>query len=508
MVTIIAAEAQCLYKTGLILFVNNLFSRPMVLLQVELYFVGLTLQIPMSPPTTARISNVAESKNGEVNMSNLESLIGHVRQTAVLESISALLYWDERTYLPRGGGEYRAEQITAMSTMLHQRRTNKQLGEWLAQLAEDLTANDPHEDTNTIVRQVNRDFEKQTKLPSRLVEELTRSSILGQQVWVEARRENDFSKLAPYLEKLVALKQEQADAWGYPETRYDALLDNYEPDTKTSTVRETLEKLRQDLVPFVQAIQDNGRQAPIGCLQGHFPTDAQTSFGLQVAAALGFDFSRGRLDVTSHPFCTELGPHDCRILTHYDEKFLPSALFSTLHEAGHGMYEQGLRSDQYGLPTGQSVSLGIHESQSRLWENQVGRSRGFWEHFYPVAQQAFPGSLKSVDLDDFYFAINDVRPSLIRIESDEATYNLHIIIRFELEQDLINDALQVADLPDAWNAKYQQYLGVTPPSDAEGVLQDIHWSGGDLGYFPTYSLGNLYAAQFFEQADQDIGAGR
>jgi carboxypeptidase Taq len=243
----------------------------------------------------------------------------------------------------------------------------------------------------------------------------------------------------------------------------------------------------------------------LSIVERQYPAAAQSEFGQHIAAAFGFDFNRGRLDVTAHPFCTEAGPNDCRITTRYNERHFNEAFFGILHEAGHGLYEQGLPSDQYGLPTGTAISLGIHESQSRMWENLVGRSRAFWEYAYPLAAHAFPAALGDVPIDAFYFAINDVRPSLIRVEADEVTYNLHILIRFELEQSLINGGLQVTDLPAVWNEKYRQYLGIAPASDADGVLQDIHWSAGLFGYFPTYSLGNLYAAQFFVQADRDCG---
>ena len=318
-------------------------------------------------------------------------------------------------------------------------------------------------------------------------------------------KQDDFAQLAPHLEKLVALKQEQAQAIGFDTVAYDALLDDYEPDAKTADVARALAALRTELIPLVQAIAESGRQAPVSLLKAHYPRSLQEQFGKAAASALGFDFRRGRLDVTHHPFCTEMGPHDCRITTRYDESFFPSAFFGILHEAGHGMYEQGRRADQYGLPPGQFVSLGIHESQSRLWENQVGRSRAFWQHFFPEAQRQFGAALADVSPDDFYFAINDVRPSLIRVEADEATYNLHIVIRFELEQMLFSNQLTIADLPEAWSAKYQEYLGITPPTAADGVLQDIHWPAALFGYFPTYSLGNLYAAQFFQQADADLG---
>jgi carboxypeptidase Taq len=283
-------------------------------------------------------------------------------------------------------------------------------------------------------------------------------------------------------------------------------LDDYEPHELTSNVRRVLADLRGALVPLVGEIAASSRRPDVTILSRHYPRHAQESFARRAAEAIGFDFRRGRLDVTAHPFCTGLGPHDCRITTRYDEQFFPGAFFGVLHEAGHGLYDQGLRGEWYGLPPGEAVSLGIHESQSRLWENLVGRSRAFWQHFYPAAQQAFPEALSATSLDEFYFAINDVRPSLIRVEADEATYNLHILVRFELEQALLADDLPVADLPAAWNEKYQNYLGIRPDTDADGVLQDVHWSAGLVGYFPTYSLGNLYAAQFFAQAQQDLGA--
>jgi carboxypeptidase Taq len=256
---------------------------------------------------------------------------------------------------------------------------------------------------------------------------------------------------------------------------------------------------------LVAAIGGSGRKPKAEILKRQYAVKDQEEFAKQVAARCGFDFKRGRLDVTAHPFCTNNGPHDTRITTRYDERHFPGAFFGVLHEAGHGIYDQGLRSECYGLPPGEAVSLGIHESQSRMWENFVGRSRPFWQHFYGEAQRRFSPALADVPLADFYWAINDVRPSLIRVEADEATYNLHVLIRFELEQSLVADDLKCGDLPGAWSEKYRHYLGIVPPNDAEGVLQDIHWSAGLVGYFPTYSLGNLYAAQFFEQADRDLG---
>ena len=433
-----------------------------------------------------------------------ENLCVHTREVALLSSIESLLDWDARCKLPQQGSAYRTEQQAYVARLLHDKQTDPRIGEWLDSLqGTDLTA-DPQSDSATVIREAQRNYDKQTKLPAELVEALTRATNDGQHAWVDARRENDFSQFLPYLETVYALKREQADAIGYDECRYDALLDDYEPGEKTSTVREALEALRQDLVPLLESIQGSGRVPDRSILTRDYPVELQEKFGRKAAKEIGFEFDRGRLDVTHHPFCTEAGPDDCRITTRYDSNFFNMAFFGILHEAGHGIYDQGLRKSQYGLGPGHYLSLGIHESQSRMWENQVGRGKPFWDYWYAQAQQEF-SSLSGVALDEFYFAINHVEPSLIRVEADELTYNLHIIIRFELEQALINEEIVPADLPEAWNAKYQQYLGIQPPSDADGVMQDVHWSAGLVGYFPTYSLGNLYAAQFYQQADKELG---
>ncbi|MCG8585487.1 MAG: carboxypeptidase M32 [Pirellulales bacterium] len=429
----------------------------------------------------------------------------HAREIALLNSSAALLGWDERTKLPKKAGPYRAEQMTYLAGLEHQKATDPRIGEWLDAVADDPLADDPHSDSGATIRQLRWSYDRQRRLPEELVKELARTSVLGQQAWAEAREKDDFESFAPLLEKTFQLKRQQAEALGYDECPYDALLEDYEPYAKTSEVVAVLEGLRSELVPLIESIIASGKTPNRELLTRRYPVDAQETFGRKIAAAIGFDFDAGRLDITDHPFCSGMGPHDCRITTRYDEHFFSSALFGTVHEAGHGMYEQGLREDEYGLPLGTAVSLGIHESQSRMWENLVGRSRSFWNRYYGDAQAAFPEALAEVTEDEFFFAVNDVQPSLIRVEADEATYNLHILVRFELEQALINDDLAVADLPGAWNEKYQQYLGITPPNDAEGVLQDIHWSAGLVGYFATYSLGNLYASQFFEKADAELG---
>ncbi len=432
------------------------------------------------------------------------SLCDHTRETALLRDIQSALFWDERTYMPPAGGDYRAEQLAYLSGEIHRRQTDPRQGEWLAELADSPLAADPASDAGCVIHQLRRDYDKKTKLPQQLVEEITRTGSLAHNVWVEARKANDFAKFQPLLAKMVDLKRQEAEAIGYDDQPYDALVDDYEPGAKTAEVAKVLGGLREALVPLVQAIADSPHRPDVSILQRSYPVEAQRTFGQAGAAAIGFHFEAGRLDVTAHPFCCGVGPRDVRLTTRYDEHAFGDAFFSILHEAGHGIYDQGLPAEHHGLPTGEAVSLGIHESQSRMWENQVGRSRTFWEHCYPQAQEAFPAALDGVPLDDFYRAINDVRPSLIRVDADEVTYNLHVLVRFEIETALFDKTLEVAELPEAWNAKYREYLGVESPTDSDGVLQDVHWSEGLFGYFPTYALGNLYAAQFFEQAKRDI----
>lgn len=433
-----------------------------------------------------------------------ELLVSHARETALLNSVAGILFWDEETYLPPAGGPYRAEQHALLAKLGHARQTDPLLGDWLGELANGPLASDPQSDTGTVITRLKRQYDKKTKLPPALVEELARTASRSQQIWREARGANDFKQFEPLLTKMIELKQQEAEALGYTDSPYDALLDEYEPDETTANVATVLADLRQQLTPLVQQIADSDRRPP-SVMVDHYPTARQEEFGKRAAAAIGFDFDAGRLDVTAHPFCGGGGPHDVRMTTRYDESDFIGGFFSILHEAGHGLYEQGLSAESYGLPTGEAISLGIHESQSRMWENLVGRSRGFWQFFFEPYVNTFANGGQSGSWEDFYFAINEAKPSLIRVEADEATYNLHIIIRFELEQALLSGDLVVADLPAAWNDRYGEYLGITPPSDADGVMQDVHWSAGLFGYFPTYALGNLYASQFFEQAEQEIG---
>ena len=427
------------------------------------------------------------------------------RQARYLESTMALLEWDQQTKLPTEGGTYRAEQITFLAGEIHRHKTAPEFGELISELAESDLAADKHSDAGATIAGLKRDFDRKSKLPQDLVENLARECSLGQQVWIKARAADDFSVFAPNLKTIFKLKREEADAIGFEDQPYDALLDEYEPGAKTAEVARVLDELKDDLVPLVESIAGSKKKPDTDILRRNYPTASQEKFSKHASSKIGFDYNRGRLDITHHPFCTGLGPDDVRITTRYDESFFNSAFFGTLHEAGHGIYEQGLRGEHYGLAPGDYCSLGIHESQSRMWENLVGRSAPFWNHFYGAAQTEFPAALGDVSQENFFAAVNDVRPSLIRVEADELTYNLHIIIRFQLEQQVLNGEIEIDDLPSAWNEKYQNYLGIQPASDANGVLQDVHWSAGLVGYFPTYSLGNIYASQFFNAATDELG---
>jgi carboxypeptidase Taq len=431
-------------------------------------------------------------------------LVEFVKECRLLESCGHLLGWDERTYMPRQGSKHRGEQMALIARLSHGMLTSPAIGDLLAEVEASDTVADRDSIEVANVRETRRAYNRAVKLPSKLVEELARTTTQAQQVWDEARRHDDFAAFQPWLERIVNLKREEAKAVGYKEAPYDALLDEFEPGATTSEVTRLFAALKSELVPLIKEIMSSGKRPPTTILEREYPVDRQVVFGQAAAAAIGFDFGAGRLDVTTHPFCSTPGPGDCRLTTRYNPHHFNEGFFGILHEAGHGIYEQGLPAEHFGTPCGSAASLGIHESQSRLWENQIGRSRLFWEHFFPRARQVFIDALRDVALDDFVLAINDVRPSFIRIEADEATYNLHIILRFELEQALVSGDMMPAEVPDAWNEKFHQLFGLTPPNYREGCLQDIHWSFGGIGYFPTYTLGNLYAAQFMEQARADL----
>jgi len=413
-------------------------------------------------------------------------LIERMKEVSIIGSCEALLGWDERTYMPNGGSAHRANQAAYMAGLSHKKFVDPRMGELLGELEQSDLVKDEFSDEAVNIREIKYNYDKEVKIPQKLVEEFTHTTTMSQGVWSKARGENDFPKFLPWLEKIVKLCRERADCFGYEKEAYDALLDEYEPGSSVDFVAKVFSGFKDDLVGLVEAIGNSKIKPDLSIIEASYPVDIQEVFGRSAAVAIGYDFGTGRLDLSAHPFTTGIGPGDIRITTRYNPNHLGQALFGTLHEAGHGMYEQGLPDKHYGTPRGEATSLGIHESQSRMWENQVGRGKPFWTHFFPRAR------------------INDVRPSLIRVEADEVTYNLHILLRFEMEHALINGDLQVKDAPEAWNEKFEKFFGITPPDDADGCMQDVHWSAGYFGYFPTYTLGNLYSAQFFNKAKADI----
>ena len=428
-----------------------------------------------------------------------DALIESIAEIGRLEAIEYLLDWDQQTYMPPNGVDFRAKTIAMIAALKHERQIDPVIGDVLSQVTEN---GDPIRATN--IRETHRFYDRAVKVPTKLVKEIAHTSSLARSAWVKARQDSDFATFVPHLSKLLDLRRQQAECIGYEDEIYDALLDEYEPGARTAEVAAIFADLRKQLVPLVRAIADAPTRPDSSILRRNYPRAAQERMARRFATEMGFNFESGRLDVSVHPFCTSIGAQDVRITTRYHENFLPTAVFGVMHEAGHGLYEQGFLPEHAFTPAGRFVSLGIHESQSRMWENQVGRSRPFWERHFGWAQELFPESLGDVSLDAFYGAINTVAPSLIRVEADEVTYNLHIVVRFELERDLLSGKLEVTDIPDAWNARMADLVGVRPPNDREGCLQDVHWSMGVFGYFPTYALGNLYAAQFFAAARRDI----
>jgi carboxypeptidase Taq len=432
-------------------------------------------------------------------------LIRLSREMTVLGSSLGLLQWDAEICMPHGGVTHRGEQMALLAGLVHDRATDPRIGELLSEIEGSSLVEDIDSPAAVNVRELRRDFDRETRLPRRLVEEMARTSALSSQAWSEARDADDFKSFAPFLDQTFALAREKADAIGYAGVRYDALLDDYEPGMTTDQLSVLFAQLGPQLVPIVDSLRDRSAATSAQVPGREFPVERQRAFAESIATKLGFDLDSGRFDLGPHPFCTHIGPGDVRIASRYRAQNLDSGFLGVMHETGHALYEQGLDSAQYGTPMGDAVSLGIHESQSRLWENLVGRSDGFWLHFYPQLQDAFRQELGDIPLTAFRSAMNTVAPGLIRVEADEVTYNLHIVIRFELERALLAGDLRAAELPAAWAERYRNYLGVTPDSDRNGCLQDIHWSEGLIGYFPTYTLGNVYAAQLFEAAERAIG---
>lgn len=433
---------------------------------------------------------------------NYNQLIKKLHTYIDIERAIGVLHWDRETYMPSAGNEARTEQLTTLSSIAHEMFTGNEMGDLLAAAELEQASADYESTEASMLRYVRRAYDEERVFSAEFVRR--RSDVTGASsaAWAKARAEDDFASFQTHLEAVVEIAQESAEIYGYEDEKYDALLNKHERGMKTADVREIFSALKRETVPLIHAISEKLNAVDDSMLKQDFPVEAQKLMCRYAAQSIGYDFNRGHLGEVQHPFSTSFGRNDVRITTRFAPEYAVSSIFATLHEAGHAMYEQGIAEILDRTPLGGGTSSGIHESQSRLFENQVGRSLGYWQVHYPELRRHFPKQLNGIEVEQFYRAINKVQPSFVRVEADELTYNMHIILRFELEQALINGDLRVADLPGAWREKMRSLLGVAAETDREGVLQDVHWSAAAFGYFPTYTLGNLYSAQFMAAAKQ------
>ena len=423
-----------------------------------------------------------------------------------LHMARAILGWDQHTMMPPKASPLRAEQLGTLDAFSHDLFIDDEIGKLLEDVRGYEESLDPDSDDASQIRVTRRDYQKAKRVPTELRAEMTRTGAHALAAWVEAREKSDFSIFLPYLKKNVELTHRYIDCFegmGY-ESAYDVLLDDFDEGLKTDAVREVFDELKRGLVPLIAQIAEHSDRVDDSCIHGEIPIEKQREFALGMLERFGFEHESWRLDPTVHPFAMSAGTTDIRLTTRYDENDLGVSLFATIHEFGHGFYEAGVDSALERTVLSSVTSMGLHESQSRMWENLVGRGLPAWRYFYPKLQEAIPGQFGNVELDEYYRAINKVQPSLIRVEADEATYNLHIILRFELEQEILSGELPLEDLPETWNARMEEYLGIEVPDDAHGVLQDVHWSGGAIGYFPTYALGNVISVQLWDQLRTDL----
>jgi len=430
-------------------------------------------------------------------LKDLKERVGEIQD---LDRTSSLLGWDQQVKMPPGGGAVRAEQLATIDRIAHEALTSEEMGRLLDKLAPLEGTLDYDSDEASLIRLVRRDWEKARRVPAELRAEMSRAASLAMPVWVKARQESDFSQFLPALRHNFDLRRRYVECFDDYDEPYDVLLDDFEPGMKTAEVRGVFDRLKQEQVPLVAAARADGERPVRGVT---FPLAGQQEFELKVIRRFGFDPSEWRLDTAVHPFASSIATTDIRLTTRYFDDNL-DGLFGTMHECGHGLYEHGVARELERTPLASGASLGLHESQSRMWENMVGRSLPFWRYFYPELQQTFPDALGNVALEDWYSSVNWVEPSLIRVEADEATYNLHIILRFELEQELLAETIDLDELPEIWNQRMRDYLGVEPPDHALGVLQDMHWAVGAIGYFSTYALGNVVSGQLWEKANAEI----
>ncbi|MFV8829947.1 carboxypeptidase M32 [Alkalihalobacterium sp. APHAB7] len=430
-----------------------------------------------------------------------KDFLEYVKKMENFSEARSLMFWDLRTGAPRKGVEQRSEVIGTLSTEIFNMSTSDQMKEYIEALSESEVVS---EITRKTVEECKKNYDRNKKIPEKEFKEYVILESKSEAVWEQAKAKSDFAMFQPYLEKIVETKKRFLDYWGYEGHKYNTLLDDYEPGITVDILDEVFGNLRKELVPLVQAVKDSSQQPKTDFLFEHFPKEKQRQLSLEILNNLGYDFESGRLDETVHPFAISLNPNDVRVTTKYDEKDFRTAIFGTIHECGHAVYEQNISRDLIGTPLCDGTSMGIHESQSLFFENMIGRHPSFWKVNYPLLQKHSNGQFDNVSLEDFYRAINVAGPSLIRIEADEMTYALHVIVRYEIEKGLFSDEIEVKDLPQIWNDKMEEYLGVRPTNDAEGVLQDVHWSGGAFGYFPSYALGYIYSAQMKAAMDKDL----
>jgi len=438
----------------------------------------------------------------------LNQLKTRLARVADLSSAANVLEWDQETHMPEGGADTRADQVGTLRSLAHQYFVDEEVGQLFEDLSGELKGMDYDSNDASLVRVGYREYQKLIRVPTTLIEEMNRAKAQGVEVWRKARANNDFKSFQPNLERIVDLQKQYAACFNPPDNLYDALVDYYEPGMSYASINAVFGELKPGVVALVKAISENQGAVDDSPVRQHFDFDTQMKFSAEVAEAIGYSFKRGRLDLTTHPFMTSFSQDDARITTRVNTEFLPTCLMGVIHETGHALYEQGVSPSLYRLGLGSQQVLGtgtsmaMHESQSRFYENVLGRSRSFWKTMYPRLQAAFP-QMKGVTLEAFYRALNKSQPSLIRVEADEVTYGLHIMLRFELENDLINDRVKVKDLPREWNDRMEAYLGVRPSTDSDGVLQDIHWSSGLVGYFPDYLLGSILSVQWHHQMIKD-----
>ncbi|MGP0629626.1 carboxypeptidase M32 [Nitrospina sp. 32_T5] len=430
-------------------------------------------------------------------------LVARLKEIHDLHSVMGILHWDQEVIMPAGGGDSRAQQLATLAGLAHDKFTSAEIGEWLEQLEAT-----PQEGLNEIelcnLRETRREYDQQVKVPRQLVQELAELGSRGHHVWVKARENNKFEEFAPLLEKMVELKKEWAKCIDPHSPAYDVNIDVFERGFTMERIDPIFERLKGELVPLIAAIQDSAYKPDTSFLQGTFPVEKQKELGQQVIRDMGFNFANGRVDVSVHPFCGGGDCTDVRITTRYREDNFIESLYAAVHETGHALYEQGRMQDQKALPVSEALTTGVHESQSLFWERMIAQQEAFIDRYCGLLAETFPQSFRGVDPHTAYEAINVSQPSFIRVEADEVTYPMHVILRYEIERGLFDGSMSVKDLPGIWNDKMEAYLGIRPPTDREGVLQDVHWSGGAFGYFPSYTLGAMMACQFYRALEREV----